>query len=343
MTGIEDLRAATRLLLDLSFSWEAKAPDNDAPIVDKTGKASVPAVAFDKASGSLDFVMDAQRLQIPSLQSPLAVQMTGVKLDDSSIKWVPSLPNGPVGVKIKGAGSATITGVGGQISAKLTSLNPALSKSGGPQDLRPYAFDVQLATLGAANGLTADFSASIDGRLYLNNLTVSGLAGQLEELSLSIERLPTSECVEVPVAGGTSILKAVVTGVPRGATLAYSWSAAGGTVIGSTTDSLLEVRLPAAIGTVVTVGLTVTVTDAGGATSLVATPFPVLGADPQLAQRMEKLCKIMEEAPSNWFVNPLWDPLRDLVVHPNEPALQRTADVLIRLGEAVRNLHDGTA
>ena len=115
--------------------------------------------------------------------------------------------------------------------------------------------------------------------------------------------------------------------------MSYEWDATGAPVTGSNTGSLLHITMPDTVGQVVTVNLTVTVTDTGASQSLVAQPFSLRAIDPQLAHRLAFFCRLFTEAPSSWFVNPLLDPLRDLVIRPSEHAVTEVARFLTRLGD----------
>jgi hypothetical protein len=94
---------------------------------------------------------------------------------------------------------------------------------------------------------------------------------------------------------------------------------------------------------IVTVGLTVTVTGADGAAHVLsAAPFNVFVLDPQPAERMEFFCKIFMETPEATvarFVNPLSDPLRDLVTRPEDQrTVREVANFLGRLSIALGKL-----
>ncbi len=85
------------------------------------------------------------------------------------------------------------------------------------------------------------------------------------------------------------------------------------------------------------VTVTVLITFAGGTQISATLTFASIPS--ALADRLESLCKIIHDVRVNVFVNPLWDPLRDYVVHPlQEHELRAARDELASVVNAIEGL-----
>jgi hypothetical protein len=218
----------------------------------------------------------------------------------------------------------------------------------GPSAPGEFAFYVQLTTSGSDNSLTAHTTfLGRDTQLALSNIAIMGRAGVPVDLSVSIRRSAWSDCFSPWQArvGDIAEFSADVTAIPDGASLGFEWavSDAGAMMVGGSATDHVRVQMPNNPQAIVTVTLTVTVTGADGNSQVLnAAPFNVFVLDLQLADQMEFLCKIFMEtsvATVANFVNPLRDPLRDLVTRPaDQTTVEEVATFLRRLSTALGEL-----
>jgi hypothetical protein len=347
MAAIDDLAKARLLLLDISY--HASLTWGLIPISLPRPDQNLSGMVFPKEPDTLDFTFDAQQLQIPALQSQLLITMKGAEgVDSDHVRWEPSLKTGSTPVSVQGVGMLTIDGVGGAVTCGLMDSGDPLIGPAGPSVPGEFAFYVQLTTSGSDNSLTAHTTyAGGDTQLALSNLAIMGRAGVPVDLAVSIRRSVWSDCFYPWQArvGDIAEFSADVTAIPDGASVGFEWatSDAGAMILGSKTMDHARVQLPNNPQAIVTVTVTVTVTGADGASQVLnAAPFNVFVLDPQLAERMEFFCKIFMETPTATvarFINPMWDPLRDLVTRPaDQRTVEEVATFLRRLSSALGEL-----
>jgi hypothetical protein len=144
-------------------------------------------------------------------------------------------------------------------------------------------------------------------------------------------KVGTDEC---GLANGS--FRAITTNIPTGIPVQYAWSATGGTIQGAPNQPYVTV-VPDGSGQPVVVTVKAI---AAGYTVSSSAQWVTLG--PLLAEWLEELCKITHDVRFNPFVDPLWDPLRDLILRPIEQrdraAIRATAQALVSIGDAVRNI-----
>jgi len=143
-------------------------------------------------------------------------------------------------------------------------------------------------------------------------------------------KVGTDEC---GLANGS--FSAITTNIPTGIPVQYAWSATGGTIKGAPNQPYVTV-VPDGSGQPVVV--TVKAIAAG---YTVSSSAQWVGLGPLLAEWLEKLCKIIHDVRFNPFVDPLWDPLRDLIVRPveqgDEAGIRATAVALERIGHILQD------
>ena len=133
------------------------------------------------------------------------------------------------------------------------------------------------------------------------------------------------------VPNGIARFHAEVTGVPIGAVMKYAWSVSGAGAIAlpSASSWALQVKLGK---TVAPVSIAVQVVVEGIQRSDQISYVP---DSAQIVRMRELFCEIRRVVQVNWWIDPLWDPLRDLVLQPYSPIeLQR----MVALGERLSTL-----
>ena len=129
--------------------------------------------------------------------------------------------------------------------------------------------------------------------------------------------------------GGTARFVANATRVPAGDSPTFAWSVsgAGATAIPPADGWALSVQLGQSAGPI-DVGVTATIAGVTRTASL------TYWADTQQTVRFKELiCLIKREVQVNWWVDPLWDPLRDLRTHPySGQELERLRALGVSLG-----------
>jgi hypothetical protein len=118
----------------------------------------------------------------------------------------------------------------------------------------------------------------------------------------------------------------------------HEWRVAGATIVGPSVDPTLRIQLPAA-GSLV--AISVEVTDDDGCRYAASYDFTSLSQSQ--AEFRELLCRLRRLAHYNWFVNPLWDPLRDLNTTPvsgrDIKEMQDGARRFLQLTDRLSELH----
>jgi hypothetical protein len=149
---------------------------------------------------------------------------------------------------------------------------------------------------------------------------------------------PYAECVFVPVEGEIAMFQVDVSGVPQAslANMTYQWTVSVAEAVGPNDQPTFSARMPTASGLVTVV---VTVTDASGCNmSDVKTYTPITLA---WANFLTRVCEIRKFTHVNFFVNPLWDPLRDLAITPiserDVREVHQVAERLFQLTEGLVN------
>jgi hypothetical protein len=123
--------------------------------------------------------------------------------------------------------------------------------------------------------------------------------------------------------------------------LSYIWTVEGAPQPVPNDTPTIAIVLPAAF---IKVTITVTVTDGGGCT--LSSTLTVSAVPEGFAKVIRLLCDIRKYTRVNFFVNPLWDPLRDFPVSAiSEPALResyRSAEELTQLMGRLVGLYEAT-
>lgn len=175
---------------------------------------------------------------------------------------------------------------------------------------------------------------TVSAALYGRGVWVLDVTG-IRLPSVKIARR-TNECGTPAAAGSVARLGFTITDAPVGQAYSIQWSVQNAQPApGETgTQSTFQVALGSTPGQVT---VTVLITFAGGTQiSATLTFASILSA---LADRLESLCKIIHDVRFNVFVNPLWDPLRDYVVHPlQEHELAAARDELASVIKAIEGL-----
>jgi hypothetical protein len=149
-------------------------------------------------------------------------------------------------------------------------------------------------------------------------------------------KLSVDNCGLGPPVGGIAHFCANAIDVPLGTTPKLTWTVVGGGDPIKTIGDCFEVQLHGD-GSPVTVMVTAS---AGGYTATGASTYQPLSAE--MKATLGRLCEIVHDVKFNPFVDPLWDPLRDLVVHPIEQgdrmAIGAAAHLLGDLGRVLGEL-----
>jgi hypothetical protein len=122
-----------------------------------------------------------------------------------------------------------------------------------------------------------------------------------------------------------------VTGVPIVAAVSYAWSVsgAGAIAVPPTNSWALQVKL-GKTATPVSIGVQVVVEGVQRSAQISYVPDTE-----QIVRMRELFCEIRSVVQVNWWIDPLWDPLRDLVLQPYSPIeLQR----MVALGRRLSTL-----
>ena len=146
----------------------------------------------------------------------------------------------------------------------------------------------------------------------------------------------TNECGTPAAVGSVARLGLTITDAPVGQAYTVQWNVQNAQPApGETgTQPTFQVTLGSMPGPVT---VTVVITFAGGTQISATLTFAVIPS--ALAVRLESLCKIIHDVRVNVFVNPLWDPLRDYVVHPlQEHELTAARDELASVVKAIEGL-----
>jgi kumamolisin len=144
-----------------------------------------------------------------------------------------------------------------------------------------------------------------------------GAALMLELLDFSVQIVnQKDECGNGgTVPSGTAYFWTKLINAPLGSSPTYVWTSSGGgaTIVGSSTSWALQLQL-GATNAAVTIHVSVTIDGVTRTTTLNYVPDT-----PQQVRYHNLLCRIRRLVQVNWRFNPLWDPLRDYVVHPYSP------------------------
>ena len=175
---------------------------------------------------------------------------------------------------------------------------------------------------------------TVSAALYGRGVWVLSVAG-IRLPAVKIARR-TNECGTPAAAGSVARLSVTITDAPVGQAYTFQWSVQNALPApGETgTQPTFQVALGPAPGPVT---VTVLITFAGGMQISATLTFASIPS--ALADRLERLCKIIHDVRVNVFVNPLWDPLRDFVVHPlHERELTAARDELASVVKAIEGL-----
>jgi hypothetical protein len=162
------------------------------------------------------------------------------------------------------------------------------------------------------------------------------------------------------VPDGIARFHAEVTGVPIGAAVTYAWSVsgAGAIAVPPTNSWALQVKLGKTAAPV-SIGVQVVVEGVQRSAQISYVPDTE-----QIVRIRELFCEIRRVVQVSWWIDPLWDPLRDLVLQPYSPIelqrmvalggrlstlaneallLERSAPPVTALGPAARRGRQGIA
>lgn len=149
---------------------------------------------------------------------------------------------------------------------------------------------------------------------------------------------PRSECNIPPAEGASVIFHAELSNTPNVEGVTYQWSVVGADAIGPNNERTFSVQFPLASNQVV---VSVMVTDADGCDlSDTQTFTPITQHQHEF---LELLCELRKFIHVNFFVNPLWDPLRDLTTSPisehDVRELHSVAEHMVQLTERLHGLY----
>jgi hypothetical protein len=329
MDLVSELRDATRLVLNISFHFEVNALSNTW----SSGDRSIQGICLTKPAGKLEFTLNTSVLNIKAIQkNPFDLKFVGAAKDQQTVVWTPQLPDPHPSLSVGGF-NETIDSLTGSVTTALSVLAPPFGASCGNEN---RAYILALNSIGD-NKLDAEAGP---GSLPITNLVVNGNAGSVEQIGLKINQFETNECVGLAVEGEPASFDVIVTGVPQGASVSYKWSVSAGKVVGTDASSLFKALMPSP-PTPVMVTVVITVHEANRDVILSTSAFvPVLSN--AVALQLERMCKIFMEAPHNWPVFPLWDPLRDFGTLPifeqQLRQIREFGESLGRAGQALMHL-----
>jgi len=240
---------------------------------------------------------------------------------------------------VQASGHAVHIGtVKGSISTAVVGLAPR--QPGTACDASTRSFGVALGTAPAENKLQIHGSVNISPGIDIGfdataeNIVLAATAGETVSFKAKIMGGP-DECGVIE-AGSTVGFWAMVTNIPSGDTVTYSWSVSGADAAGPADQWNFHVTMPDP-PTQVRVTLTASVEGITSTDSIRLIP-----ASHELAARLRLICQINSEVRVNMFVDPLWDPLRDLVTHPlDEQELNRVRQFASNLVDHTTALLEG--
>jgi hypothetical protein len=197
--------------------------------------------------------------------------------------------------------------------------------SGNGCDGAPRSYGVNLETV-PGNTLTLHVSllglgTNIEAR------SISFVASAGDHFSFNITIRPVLD--ECGIGGGRQLFWVEVDNLAPGDVVTYNWSVAGAPILGATDQSDVTVDLT---NTPTPIELAVTITVNG----VEQTSTLVFQADTEESTRAKLLkCRMKKFLHINLFFNPLWDPLRDIVVRPFSRTELQT---ISRFADGLQNL-----
>jgi hypothetical protein len=148
-----------------------------------------------------------------------------------------------------------------------------------------------------------------DSTIKLNNIHIKGDGAEKSSLDIVLQT-QKDECGMFGMVGSEVSFNANVTGAPIGGALTYQWSVIGAKLLGSDDLPNCKILLP---NIPVLVSVSVTVSDAVEQSIQNYNFYPLTQKE---YSWLEKICSLKMKIHENFHVNPLWDPLRDLVAFP---------------------------
>lgn len=272
-------------------------------------------------SGESRFKLNTSVFNISGLTSHFDIEFVGTPNGPDRIRWRPELPPPGYADITTSAGKARVVKVEGELETEQSAVVPPRS---GECEGELQAITATMKTIpGVASRLKAHASAEALGGVgvyvTLTNLVMDARCSDPVSIGINIRKHPHSNCVFDAVEGTVANLFAKVSGVPSGTPSRVEWSVTGGTASSSTTGTSFRAGMPSAsVPVVVTAVLTVSLPDDQGGTVevTVSDTYDVHVISGDLARTLQFFCEIAHEMRPNLFVDPLWDPLRELIRRP---------------------------